>query len=95
MYKRQGGRWWIDWEIYNSLRKSDGNNRSGLLGIRIKYKEHWVPERLEANIPEMGLIIDWPRDKRTLANAVEEAYKKRDGKPDLSRDLRTRDSKKK
>ena len=87
-----GGRWWIDWEIYNSLRKSDGNNRSGLLGVKIKYKEHWVPERLEDNIPEMGLIIDWPRDKRTLDNAIEEAYDRRDGTPDLSKPLRERNS---
>lgn len=90
-----GGRKWIDWEIQNSLRKNDGNHRNGLLGVRIKHKEHWVPERFEDNIPEMGLIIDWPRDKRTLANAIEDAYKKRNGTPDLSRPLRTRDSKKK
>jgi hypothetical protein len=24
-----GGRWWVDWEIYNSLRKSQGNERNG------------------------------------------------------------------
>ena len=89
-----GGRKWIDWEIQNSLRKSDGNHRNGILGVRIKHKEHWVPDRLEDNIPEMGLIIDWPRDKRTLANSIEDAYEKRDGKPDLSRSLRIRDSKK-
>jgi|GEM_PF-4356816 len=41
-----GGLWWVDWEIYNSLRKSEGNERNGLFGIHIKYKEHWVPDRL-------------------------------------------------
>ena len=61
-----GGRKWIDWEIQNSLRKYDGNHRNGILGVRIKYKEHSVPDRLEDNVPEMGHIIDWPRDKRTL-----------------------------
>ncbi len=48
-----GGRWWIDWEIYNSLRKSSNNERNGLLGIRIPNKQHWVPQRLEDNIPTM------------------------------------------
>ena len=87
-----GGRKWVDWEIYNSLRQGEGNNRNGLLGVRIKYKEHWVPERLEDNIPEMGLVIDWPRDKRALANRIEEAFEKRNGNPDLSKDLRTHNS---
>lgn len=25
-----GGRWWVDWEIYFSLRKSAGNERNGM-----------------------------------------------------------------
>ena len=87
-----GGRWWVDWEIYNSLRKSDGNERSGLLGVRIKYKEHWVPERLNDNIPTMGHIIDWPSNYRTLSNEIDEAYKRRWNTPDLSQPLRERNS---
>ena len=66
-----GGRKWVDREIYNSSRKRSGNNRNGLLGVRIKHKKHWVPERLKDNVPEMGLILDWPRDRRTLANNIE------------------------
>ena len=89
--KETGGRWWIDWEIYNSLRKSYGNTRKCLLGVKIPYKEHWIPDRLNDNL-HMGLTIDWPRDYRTLRNAIEEAYSKRDGYPDLSRPLRTRNS---
>lgn len=89
--KETGGRWWIDWEIYNSLRKSDGKTRNGLLGIRIPYKEHWIPERLNDNL-NMGLIIDWPRDYRTLRNAIDEAYSKRNGIPDLSKPLRKKNS---
>ena len=58
-----GGRKWVDWEIQNSLRKYEGNGRNGLLGVRIKYKQHWVSERLEDNVLEMGLIIDWPRER--------------------------------
>ncbi len=87
-----GGRWWVDWEIYNSLRKSQGNERSGLLGIRIPYKQHWVPERLNDNIPTMGHIIDWPSNYRTLVNEIESAYNKRRNSPDLRRELRTRNS---
>jgi len=87
-----GGRWWIDWELYNSLRKNEGNDRNGLLGIRIKYKQHWVPDRLTANVPTMGHIIDWPSNYRTLANEIEAAYEKRWNTPDLSQALRTRNS---
>lgn len=87
-----GGRWWVDWEIYNSLRKSAYNERNGLLGVRIKYKTPNVPARLMDNVPKMGHIIDWPRDYRTLANEIEAAYDKRWNTPDLSRPLRTRNS---
>lgn len=87
-----GGRWWIDWEIYNSLRKSQGNERNGLLGIRIPYKQSWVPERLDDNVPTMGHIIDWPSNYRTLVNEIEVAYEKRWNAPALWRDLRTRNS---
>ncbi|NET38546.1 MAG: TIR domain-containing protein [Cyanothece sp. SIO1E1] len=87
-----GGRWWIDWEIYNSLRKGEGNERNGLLGIRIPYKNCWIPDRLNDNIPTMGHIIDWPSNYRTLANEIEMVYKKRWNTPNLSRALRTRNS---
>ncbi len=87
-----GGRWWVDWEIYNSLRKSQGNERNGLLGIRIPYKQSWVPERLNDNVPTMGHIIDWPSNYRTLVNEIDAAYDKRWNNPALSRDLRTRNS---
>ena len=87
-----GGRWWIDWEIQNSLRKSLGNERNGLLGIRIPHKNCWVPERLNDNIPTMGHIINWPSNYRTLAIEIEAAYNKRWNTPNLIRQLRTRNS---
>ena len=87
-----GGRSWIDWEIYNSLRQGVGVTRNGLLGIRIPYKTHWTPARLIDNIPTMGLIADWPRDYRTLRNLIETAYGRRINQPDLSRALRQRNS---
>ena len=61
---------------------------NGLLGVRIPYKEQWIPQRLSDNIPEMGHIIDWPSNYRTLANEIENAYDCRWGTPDLSTPLR-------
>ena len=87
-----GGRSWVDWEIYHSLRKSDGVTRNGLLGIRIPNKVHWIPERLADNMPNMGLIVDWPRDYRTLLNYIEQAYQLRNGAVALQRQLRQRNS---
>ena len=87
-----GGRWWVDWEIYNSLRKSAGNERNGLLGIRIPNKHHWTPERLNDNVPTMGRIIDWPNNYRTLNNEIEAAYNQRWNNPDLSSPLRKKNS---
>lgn len=87
-----GGRWWVDWEIYNSLRKSQGNERNGLLGIRIPNKQSWIPQRFSENIPTMGHIIDWPSNYRTLENEIESAYDKRWNSPSLGTELRTRNS---
>lgn len=86
-----GGRWWVDWEIYYSLLHTQGNARNGLLGIRLPYKTHFVPKRLEQNL-NMGLIIDMPTNKATLERAIEEAYSKRYNIPNLSAPLRQRNS---
>lgn len=86
-----GGRWWVDWEIYYSLLKLNNNDRCGLLGILLPNKQYFIPQRLLDNM-HMGLIIEMPRDKRTLDNAIEQAYQKRTNIPDLSRPLRQRNS---
>jgi hypothetical protein len=86
-----GGRSWVDWEIYNSLRKRYGNERNGLLGIYIPNKRHWIPSRLQKN-EHMGLITTWPREYRTLACAIEIAYKARNNTPNLSDPLRKRNN---
>lgn len=86
-----GGRWWVDWEIYYSLLKTTGNDRNGLLGIRIPNKTRWTPNRLEKNL-HMANIIDWPRDYRTLENAIEAVYNLRNSQPYLSDLLRQRNS---
>lgn len=86
-----GGRSWVDWEIYHSLRQGEGKTRNGLLGIFIPNREHWIPDRLRDN-RHMGLLINWPSNYRTLSNAIEEAYLKRNGVPDLSKPIRQRNS---
>jgi hypothetical protein len=89
--KETGGRWWCDWEIYYSLLKTIGNDRNGLLGIRLPYKQHYIPKRLQNNL-HMGKIIDMPRDYRTLENNIEEAYKLRNQQPNLNDPVRQRNS---
>ncbi len=86
-----GGRSWVDWEIYNSLRKGYGNERNGLLGIHIPNKRHWIPTRLHKN-EHMSLITTWPREYRTLAYSIELAYQARNKTPDLSDPIRQRNS---
>jgi len=86
-----GGRWWIDWEIYYSLLKTANNERNGLLGIKIPYKEQWIPNRLNKNL-HMGKIIDWPSNYRTLVNEIEAAYDCRGDSPNLKDPLRQRNS---
>lgn len=86
-----GGRPWIDWEIYYSLSVQENNYRNGLLGILIPHKQHWVPPRLREN-EHMGKIIEWPKNYKTLSNAIEEVYQKRDNDPNLSRRLKQRNS---
>jgi hypothetical protein len=89
--KETGGRWWCDWEIYYSLRKTVNNDRSGLLGILLPNKQHCIPARLNKNL-HMGKIIEMPRDKRTLENEIEAVYALRGQEPDLSDPLRQRNS---
>lgn len=86
-----GGRWWVDWEIYYSLIHTKDNGRNGLLGIKLPYKRHFIPKRLEENL-NMGLIIDMPKDRLTLELAIEQAYSKRNNNPNLCSPLRKRNS---
>ncbi|WP_028525193.1 TIR domain-containing protein [Runella limosa] len=90
--KETGGRWWVDWEIYHSLRTQIGKNQNGILGILIPNKVHWIPQRLLDN-KHLCNIIDMPRDYRTLENEIEKAYQlSLKYNSDLSRILRQRNS---
>lgn len=86
-----GGRWWVDWEIYHSLRKSFNNDRNALLGILLPHKKHFIPQRLTDNL-HMGKIINMPSSKFMLEYEIEQAFAKRSNQPNLSRPLRERNS---
>lgn len=86
-----GGRWWVDWEIYCSLRKSAGNERNGILGILIPNKQHNIPQRILDN-PDNSEIITMPKSAKELEDAIERVYLKRYHAPNLTRPLRQRNS---
>ena len=86
-----GGRWWVDWEIYCSLRKSAGNDRNGILGILLPYKQHNIPQRINDN-PNNSEIIKMPTTSYELECAIERVYNKRYNIPNLVRPLRQRNS---
>lgn len=86
-----GGRWWVDWEIYCSLRKSYGNERNGILGILLPNKQHNIPQRILDN-PDNSEIIKMPTSAYELDAAIERVYNKRYNSPNLSRPLRQRNS---
>ena len=86
-----GGRWWVDWEIYCSLRKSEGNERNGILAILLPNKKHHIPQRILEN-PDNCKIIGMPTSSEELNNAIEDAYDLRDNHPNLSTPLRKRNS---
>ena len=89
--KETGGRWWVDWEIYCSLRKSFGNERNGILGILLPNKEHNIPQRILEN-PNNSEIIKMPTSSKELEDAIERAYNRRYNIPNLSTPLRQRNS---
>jgi len=87
----------IDWEIGSSLRHTEFNPRSGLLGIILptrtdfgknkKFDPYTLPPRLYDNIEcEYSKIYDWPERSSSLMTWIDDAYKIKDKKnPDNSR----------
>ena len=87
-----GKRWWIDWEIYYSMLKTEGNDRNGVLGILLPYKQHSIPQRMLMN-KEYCPIIEMPTNRAVLEYCIEVAYARRSRvSPDLSMPLRSRNS---
>jgi len=86
----------IDWEIGSSIRHTEYNPRSGLVGILLptypradksKYTHRTIPPRLHDNI-ECGFasIHNWSEDAPTVQGWIHQAYLRKSTKqPDNSR----------
>ena len=90
----------VDWEIGSSIRQTQYNSRSGLLGIllptyprpqgdRTQYNPYTIPPRLYDNI-ERGFakIYNWSGDPNIVQSWIHEAFTRRnqDPPPNNSRD---------
>ena len=90
-----GGHTWqrkfVDWEIGSSLRHTEYNPRSGLLGILLPtypgyvnntYDPHTISPRLHDNI-ERGFakIYSWSEDPDTVQARIHAAFKRRHENP--------------
>ena len=87
----------VDWEIGSSIRDTEFNPRSGLLGILLpayprpgpnKYNPYTIPPRLHDNI-ECGFasIYNWSEDAGTVQGWIHDAYlRKSRVDPDNSRE---------
>jgi hypothetical protein len=87
----------VDWEIGSSIRDTEFNPRSGLLGILLpayphpapgKYNPYTIPPRLYDNIQcGFASIHPWSEDAATVQAWIHEAYKRKSSiTPDNSRD---------
>lgn len=86
----------IDWEIGSSLRHTEYNPRSGLLGILLptypradptKYNPWTIPPRLYDNVKcEFAAIYNWSDNPTTVQDWIHQAYVRKSAKqPDNSR----------
>jgi len=85
----------VDWEIGSSIRQTQHNSRSGLLGIILpsyprrdskKYDPHTIPPRLYDNI-ECGFatLHNWTDDHKQIQKWIHDAFERRnDITPDNS-----------
>ncbi len=90
----------VDWEIGSSIRQTQYNSRSGLLGILLptyrrppgkpnNYYIHTIPPRLHDNIEcRFATIHNWSDDPYIVQSWIHEAFKRRNENPppDNSRD---------
>jgi hypothetical protein len=87
----------VDWELGSSIRHTEFNPRSGLLGILLptyprtdtsKYNPKTIPPRLHDNIKcGFASIHNWSEDAATVQGWIHEAYlRKSRVLPDNSRD---------
>lgn len=77
----------VDWEISSSIRDTQFNPRSGLLGIilpthpdynRDKYNPRIIPPRLHDNVKcGFAKLYDWNTNPYTVQNWIHEAFERR------------------
>lgn len=75
----------VDWELQASLRQGDVYTPNGLLGIKLpSYNRNGYPDRLNKNLKKPGQvkdcyarILNYPKRKDTLQNAIEDAFQAR------------------
>lgn len=88
----------VDWEISSSIRDTDKNPRSGLLGFFLpsrsdygapKYNPKTIPPRLHDNAScGYAMVYDWITDPSAIQRIIHEAYERKDKiTPDNSRSL--------
>ena len=76
---------YVDWEIQASLRQGETIKPNGLLGIKLpSYNNNGYPERLNMNLLQddeqedcYARVINYPKRKDTLKNAIEDAFQAR------------------
>ena len=81
----------VDWEISASIRQTQYNSRSGLLGILLPnhpdfgkdtYTPGIIPPRLHDNIKcDFAKLYDWRKDPSTVQAWIHEAFKRRNEDP--------------
>ena len=75
----------VDWEIYSSLRDTEFNPRSGLLGILLPaYRKHYgygavdpgtIPPRLVDNLPNgLATLHEWSENPEEVQRWIHDAY---------------------
>ena len=77
----------VDYEIYNTLRETDNNLRSGLIGIILpnypkrkgeKFNPRTIPKRLSQNLEnKYANIHNWTDKPEELKKWIHDAFKKR------------------
>jgi len=88
----------VDWEISSSIRHTQYNPRSGLLGIILPthldygkdtYTSYLIPPRLYDNLQcKFARIYDWTNNVNSIQDWIHQAFLRKDNiNPDNSRDL--------
>lgn len=84
----------VDWEIASSIRQTQFNSRSGLLGIFLpshqdygkkNFSKKSIPPRLYYNVKcKFAKLYHWSTDPNSVQNWIHKAYKNRKNIPDNS-----------